>query len=82
DLLADLAAVLGELTVPAADLPPLLAAYAPQWVPYRSLTGKALREQLAELGVKVPSTGNKWPVSPELIREALANRPTTDDDAS
>ncbi|MBB4917410.1 cell division protein FtsK [Streptosporangium saharense] len=78
DLLADLAAVLGELTVPAADLPPLLAAHAPQWVPYRSLTGKALREQLAELGVKVPSTGNKWPVSPELVRQALADRQDAD----
>lgn len=74
DLLEDLAAALGGATEYAADLPPLLAKVAPRWVPYRTLTGKALREQLAELGVKVPSTGNKWPISPELIREALIRR--------
>lgn len=74
DLLADLAAALGGATESAADLPPLLAKVAPRWAPYRTLTGKALREQLAELGVKVPSTGNKWPISPELIREALIRR--------
>jgi DNA segregation ATPase FtsK/SpoIIIE, S-DNA-T family len=74
DLLEDLAAVLGDQTIPAADLPALLSKLAPYWLPYRGLTGVALREQLADLGVRVPSTGNRWPVSPELIREALADR--------
>ena len=79
DLLEDLAAALGGATEYAADLPPLLAKVAPRWEPYRTLTGKALREELAALGVKVPSTGNKWPISPELIREALIQR--QDDEA-
>lgn len=75
DLLEDLEAVLGEETVPAADLPALLARYAPDWTPYRKLTGKALRELLArEHGVKIPSTGNRWPVHPKLIADALSRR--------
>jgi S-DNA-T family DNA segregation ATPase FtsK/SpoIIIE len=39
------------------------------------MTGKALRERLArEYGVQMPSTGNRWPVSPALIADALARR--------
>jgi S-DNA-T family DNA segregation ATPase FtsK/SpoIIIE len=75
DLLEDLEAVLGEEAVPLANLPKLLARYAPDWMPYRKLTGKALRDVLArEHGVKVPSTGNRWPVHPRLIADALARR--------
>ncbi|MFD0657157.1 hypothetical protein [Thermocatellispora tengchongensis] len=74
DLLEDLAAVLDQDPVPAADLPALLAAHAPRWAPYKTLTGKALREQLEALGVRVPSTGNRWPVAPRLIDEALGQR--------
>ncbi|MFI6026373.1 cell division protein FtsK [Amycolatopsis magusensis] len=78
DLLEDLDAVMGTDPVPVADLPALLANHAPNWAPYRKLTGKALRAELAELGVKVPSTGNKWPVDPVTVREALAKRATAD----
>jgi S-DNA-T family DNA segregation ATPase FtsK/SpoIIIE len=79
DLLADLGAVLGDEPVPAADVPALLARHAPRWAPYRTLTGKALREQLAaEYGVKVASTGNRWPVDPVAVREALTQRATVD----
>jgi DNA segregation ATPase FtsK/SpoIIIE, S-DNA-T family len=79
DLLEDLDEVLGDEPVPVADLPALLAQLAPRWLPYRQLTGKALREQLAaQYGVKVPSTGNKWPVDPVTVREALAARSTED----
>jgi S-DNA-T family DNA segregation ATPase FtsK/SpoIIIE len=75
DLLADLAEVLGNETVPAADVPALLARLAPSWSPYKTLTGKALRARLAEeYGVKVPSTGNRWPVDSVTIRDALARR--------
>lgn len=75
DLLDDLDQVLGEETVPCADLPALLARLAPDWAPYRALTGKSLRELLRRnYGVKVPSTGNRWPVSPQLIAEALERR--------
>jgi S-DNA-T family DNA segregation ATPase FtsK/SpoIIIE len=80
-LLEDVAAVLGEEPVPAADLPALLAKLAPRWLPYKKLTGKALVAELAELGVKVPSTGNKWLVPPAAVREALARRPGHDWDA-
>lgn len=75
DLLEDLEAALGEETVPAADVPALLARHAPGWAPYRRMTGKALRERLArECGVQIPSTNNRWPVSPKLVADALARR--------
>jgi S-DNA-T family DNA segregation ATPase FtsK/SpoIIIE len=79
NLLEDLDAVMGTDPIPVADLPALLAAYAPGWQPYKSLTGKALRARLAdEYGIKVPSTGNKWPVDPVTIRSALARLSTAD----
>jgi S-DNA-T family DNA segregation ATPase FtsK/SpoIIIE len=78
DLLADLAEVLGAEPVPVADVPPLLRDLAPGYKPYAGLSGKALREQLATLGVKVASTGNRWPVDPAEIRKALALRPVDD----
>lgn len=75
DLLADVAEVLGTEPTPAADVPALLAKAFSRWEPYRRLTGKALRERLAsEYGVKVASTGNRWPVDPRAVREALARR--------
>jgi S-DNA-T family DNA segregation ATPase FtsK/SpoIIIE len=79
DLLADLDAVLGERPVPAADVPALLARLAPGWAAYRTLTGKALRERLrTEYGIKVPSTGNRWPLDPITIRHKVAERAATD----
>ncbi|GEL20749.1 cell division protein FtsK [Pseudonocardia asaccharolytica] len=79
DLLEDLDAVLGDQPVPIADVPALLAAYAPGWAPYRGLTGKALRGVLAaEHGIKVPSTGNRWPLDPMTVRHELARRATDD----
>lgn len=78
DLLDDLDAVLGADAVPAADVPALLKRHAPTWSAYQRLTGKQLREQLADLGVKVASTGNRWPVDPVTVREVLAKRATAD----
>lgn len=74
DLLADISEAIGDQTVPCNDLPARLARLAPNWRPYKSLTGKQLREELKKLGVKVPSTGNRYPVSPDLVREAIACR--------
>jgi S-DNA-T family DNA segregation ATPase FtsK/SpoIIIE len=75
DLLKDLDAVLGEESVPIADVPALLARHAPGWAPYRSMTGKALRALLErEHGIRVPSTGNRYPLDPALVRDALARR--------
>ena len=70
--------MLGAEAVPTADVPALLVRLAPQWAPYRALTGKALRDQLAALGVKVASTGNRWPLDPVTVRAALARRATAD----
>jgi len=78
DLLEDLDEVLGAEPVPSADVPALLARLAPQWAPYRELSGKVLRDRLASLGIKVPSTGNRWPLDPVTVREVLARRATAD----
>jgi DNA segregation ATPase FtsK/SpoIIIE, S-DNA-T family len=76
DLLADVAEVLGNEKVPAADVPPRLRKLAPGYQPYRSLSGVGLRELLAERGVKVPSTGRRYPVDPAAIRARLAEGAT------
>jgi S-DNA-T family DNA segregation ATPase FtsK/SpoIIIE len=78
NLLEDIDAVMGDEPIRVADLPALLAQHAPRWAPYKSLTGKALRDQLAELGVKVPSTKNTYPVDPVTVRDALARQATAD----
>ncbi|WP_199441701.1 cell division protein FtsK [Umezawaea beigongshangensis] len=78
DLLEDLDAVMGQEPIKAADLPALLERHAPKWTPYKTMTGKSLRDELAALGVKVPSTGNKYPVDPVTVRDALARRATAD----
>jgi S-DNA-T family DNA segregation ATPase FtsK/SpoIIIE len=78
DLLEDLGEVLGDEPVRAADVPALLAKHAPRWAPYQRMTGKSLRDELAALGVKVASTGNKFPVDPVTVREALTQRATVD----
>jgi DNA segregation ATPase FtsK/SpoIIIE, S-DNA-T family len=78
DLLDDLDEVLDTTPIPAADIPPLLARLAPGWAPYQRMTGKSLRAALDELGVKVPSTGNKHPVDPLTVRSVLAQRATAD----
>lgn len=75
DLLADLDEVLNTDPVAIADVPALLKRLAPTWTPYQSLTGKALVKILAtEHGVKVPSTGNKFPLNPATVRDAIVLR--------
>ncbi|WP_020388980.1 cell division protein FtsK [Kribbella catacumbae] len=75
DLLADLDEVLGDDPVNVANVPALLKRLAPSWPPYQSLTGKALRELLeAEHGIKVPSTGNRYPIDPATVRSAIVRR--------
>lgn len=78
DLLEDLDEVLDNEPVRAADVPALLSKLAPDWAPYRRMTGKSLRIELAKRGVKVASTGNVWPVDPVAVRRALATRATED----
>jgi S-DNA-T family DNA segregation ATPase FtsK/SpoIIIE len=75
DLLTDLVAVLGDQRVPAADVPARLRDLAPDHAPYRGLTGVKLRELLErEYGIKVASTGNRYPVDPNKIRACIARR--------
>jgi S-DNA-T family DNA segregation ATPase FtsK/SpoIIIE len=75
DLLDDLATVLGNDRVPAADVPARLRDLAPKHVPYRRLTGVRPREVLERnYGIKVPSTGNRYPVDPVRVRSRIAER--------
>ena len=80
DLLDDIATVLGAdrwdaPKVPAADIPARLRTLAPDWAPYRSINGLDIRRYLeAEHGIKVATTGHKYPVDPAAIRDALARR--------
>jgi len=54
--------VLGTDPVPSADVPALLARLAPTWAPYQAMTGKVLRDQLAECGVQ--GAEHREPVAP------------------
>jgi DNA segregation ATPase FtsK/SpoIIIE, S-DNA-T family len=73
-LLRDLDAVLGNERVPAADVPARLR----EPPPYRGMTGVKLREILErEHHIKVPATGNRYPVDPQVIRARIAERDAT-----
>lgn len=74
DLLEDLDRVLGYERVRLADLPALLRDLAPDWVPYRSMTGVRLRELLDDAGVTVTNTGNVPQLWPKDLRSVLAGR--------
>jgi S-DNA-T family DNA segregation ATPase FtsK/SpoIIIE len=85
DLLDDLAAVLGAdqpgaVKVPAADLPARLRELAPDWAPYRAITGVDIRRRLlAEYGVAVATSKRRYPVDPAAIRDAIPRRNTLRD---
>jgi S-DNA-T family DNA segregation ATPase FtsK/SpoIIIE len=87
DLLDDVATVLGAQRwdaqkVPAADIPARLRSLAPDWAPYRMINGLQIRRYLdTEHGVKVATTGRKYPVDPAAIRDAVARRDTARDAA-
>jgi S-DNA-T family DNA segregation ATPase FtsK/SpoIIIE len=80
DLLDDIAAVLDASRwdaprVPAADIPARLRTLAPDWAPYRTINGPQIRNYLdTEHGIKVPTTGRRYPVDPAAIRDAIARR--------
>jgi S-DNA-T family DNA segregation ATPase FtsK/SpoIIIE len=87
DLLDDVATVLGverwdAEKVPAADIPARLRSLAPDWAPYRTINGLQIRRYLdTEHGVKVATTGRKYPVDPAAVRDAVARRDTACDAA-
>ena len=75
DLLADLLTILGDESMPVAEAAKGLAVLAPNWAPYRSLTRAVLVELLLdEHNIKVPTTGNKYPIDPVAVRAAMARR--------
>ena len=75
DLLDDLAQVLGNERVPTADVPARLRDLAADYEPSRSMTGVKLRETLErKYGVKIPSTGNRYPIDPRKVRARIAAR--------
>jgi S-DNA-T family DNA segregation ATPase FtsK/SpoIIIE len=80
DLLDDIATVLGVdrwdgPKVPAADIPARLRTLAPDWAAYRSISGLEIRRYLhTEHGVKVATTGHKYPVDPAVVRDAIDRR--------
>ena len=88
DLLDDIATVLGAdrwdaEKVPAADIPARLRTLAPDWAPYRTINGLQIRRYLdTEHGVKVATTGHKYPVDPAAIRDAITRRDAARDPAS
>jgi S-DNA-T family DNA segregation ATPase FtsK/SpoIIIE len=85
DLLDDIATVLhadqwDAPKVPAADIPARLRTLAPDWPPYRTINGPQIRRYLdTEHGVKVPTTGRRYPVDPAAIRDAVTRRNTARD---
>jgi S-DNA-T family DNA segregation ATPase FtsK/SpoIIIE len=79
DLLDDIATVLHSdrwdaPKVPAADIPARLRTLAPEWAAYRTINGPQIRRYLDEHGIKVPTTGRRYPVDPATIRDAIAQR--------
>ena len=75
DLLDDLVEVLPDVgRVPAGDVLGALRNLAPKWKPYAEYTVPGLVAALAEIGVKVPRTGNKYPIDPVTVREAWVER--------
>jgi DNA segregation ATPase FtsK/SpoIIIE, S-DNA-T family len=79
DLLSDIDTVLdGSDPVPAGEVIGALRTLAPTWRDYKDLTVRRLVAALATAGVKVPSTGNKWPIDPVTVRDALARHATAD----
>jgi DNA segregation ATPase FtsK/SpoIIIE, S-DNA-T family len=80
DLLDDIATVISAdrwdaQRVPAADIPARLRTLAPDWQPYRAINGLDIRRYLeTEHGVKVATTGHKYPVDPAAIRDAIKRR--------
>ena len=84
DLLDDLIEVIGDAQepVPTGDIPPLLRDLAPDWPDYRDLRAGILRQHLAGLGIKVPSTGNRWPLDPVDVRRAIIRRDAANADTA
>jgi S-DNA-T family DNA segregation ATPase FtsK/SpoIIIE len=71
DVLADSLAVMGTEETRASHVVDAMAA---RWSHYQGWGIKELVAALAEEGVKVPSTRNRYPVDPTTVRDVLAAR--------
>ena len=79
DLLEDVAEVVGPFDKPkATDVVARLRELAPAWAPYVQQQGQQLVRRLVDLGVRVPTTGGKYPISGEEVRRVLDARATED----
>ena len=80
DLLADVAQVLAgsDRKARLADLPGMLHRLAPSWGPYKSLTGKGLKQLLDDEQVRTTNTGNVRELDPADLRRAIGERERTD----
>ncbi|MEU7004458.1 hypothetical protein [Nonomuraea sp. NPDC046570] len=79
DLCADLLDVIGAEPVPAAQALAALKAAHPGHRPYAVMRDRAdLVRALAQLGVKVPGTKNRYPIDPVTIRNSMAELATAD----
>jgi S-DNA-T family DNA segregation ATPase FtsK/SpoIIIE len=77
DLLTDLDEVLNAERIRLADIPGLLRKLAPNWIPYKSITGAQLRDTLTDdYGVRVTNSGNVLRLDPADLRQVLAQRET------
>lgn len=74
DLLGDLDEVLEDERVRIADLPALLRDLAPDWGPYRNLTGVQLRDLLEDADVRWTNVGNVPRLDPEDLRQVIRER--------
>lgn len=81
DLLADLLEVIGVDPVPAAQALAALKSAHSRHRPYVRLRDRMeLVQELALLGVKVPSSKNRYPVDPATIRNRLVELAAAGDD--
>jgi S-DNA-T family DNA segregation ATPase FtsK/SpoIIIE len=78
NLFDDLDEVLDLKPVPAGSVIGALRTLAPTWRPYQTLTVPKLVSVLAEAGVKVPATGNKYRIDPVAVRAVMARLATAD----
>lgn len=79
DPVADALAVLGNEKGRAGEV---VRAMAARWPHYRGWGIQDLVGALADEGIKVPSTGNVYPVAPDTLRNALAAREADQSDSA
>lgn len=71
DVLRDALAVMGNEPTRASHV---VEAMGARWSHYQRWGIKELVAAFAEEGIKVPSTGNRYPLNPDTVRNTLADR--------